>query len=64
MVMLAFISVGLVGYFWIANEYERFTRERIALTEKYFANQKALINDVGAWMSDSIFAGIEPETAA
>ncbi len=45
MVILAFFSVGLVGYFWITNEYERFKREKIALTEEYFANQKALIKN-------------------
>jgi len=45
MVVLAFVSVGLVGYFWITNEYERFKREKVALTEEYFAAQKALIKN-------------------
>ncbi|MBW2483264.1 MAG: cache domain-containing protein [Deltaproteobacteria bacterium] len=43
--MLAFVSVGLVGYFWITSEYERFKREKVALTEEYFAAQKALIKN-------------------
>jgi PAS domain S-box-containing protein len=45
MVLLAFISVGLVGYFWISNEYERFKKEKITLQEDYFANQKSLIKN-------------------
>jgi two-component system cell cycle sensor histidine kinase/response regulator CckA len=43
MVTLALISVGLVGYFWIMNEYERFKKEAAALREQYFADQKTLI---------------------
>ena len=42
MVILALISVGLVGYFWIANEYERFKKEKITLKEESFAAQKQL----------------------
>ncbi len=45
MVILAFISVGLVGYFWITNEYERFKKEKITLKEEYFAAQKHLIKN-------------------
>lgn len=45
MVVLAFVSVGLVGYFWITSEYERFKREKVALTEEYLAAQKALIKN-------------------
>jgi two-component system cell cycle sensor histidine kinase/response regulator CckA len=43
MVTLTLISVGLVGYFWIMNEYERFKKEAAALREQYFADQKTLI---------------------
>ncbi|MBW2583474.1 MAG: hypothetical protein JRE36_07830 [Deltaproteobacteria bacterium] len=42
MVILTFISIGLVGYFWITNEYERFKNEQITLKEQYFAAQKNL----------------------
>ncbi|MEJ2286514.1 MAG: cache domain-containing protein [Desulfobacterales bacterium] len=45
MVILAVISIGLVGYFWITNEYERFQKEKIALKEKYFTSQKNLIKN-------------------
>jgi PAS domain S-box-containing protein len=45
MVILAFISVGLVGYFWITNEYERFKKENITLKEEYFAAQKHRIKN-------------------
>ncbi len=45
MVILTFISVGLVGYFWITNEYERFKNEQITLKEQYFAAQKNLIKN-------------------
>jgi PAS domain S-box-containing protein len=45
MVLLAFISVGLVGYFWITNEYERFQKEEITLKEEYIASQKFLIKN-------------------
>ena len=45
MVILAFVSVGLVGYFWITNEYERFKKENITLKEEYFAAQKHLIKN-------------------
>jgi len=43
MVILALISVGLVGYYWIMNEYERFRNEAAVLREQYFADQKNLI---------------------
>ena len=43
MVVLAVISVGLVGYFWIKNEYARFKKEEIALREEYVESQKSLI---------------------
>jgi hypothetical protein len=45
MVILAIISVGLVGYFWITNEYERFKKEKTTLKEEYFASQKSLIKN-------------------
>jgi len=45
MVFLVVISVGLVGYFWITNEYERFQNEKIALKDEYFAYQKNLIKN-------------------
>jgi len=45
MMILAFISVGLVGYFWITNEYERFKKEKITLKEEYLAAQKSLIKN-------------------
>jgi PAS domain S-box-containing protein len=45
MVILAIVSVGLVGYFWITNEYERFKKEKITLKEAYFASQKNLIKN-------------------
>jgi len=43
MVTLAVISVALVGYFWIMNEYERFKKEEITLREEYVDAQKNLI---------------------
>ncbi len=43
MVTLAVISVALVGYFWITNEYERFKKEEITLREEYIDAQKSLI---------------------
>ncbi len=49
MVILTFISVGLVGYFWITNEYERFKNEEIALKEQYFTAQKNLIKPEWRW---------------
>ena len=49
MVILTFISVGLVGYFWITNEYERFKNEQITLKEQYFAAQKNLIKPEWRW---------------
>jgi PAS domain S-box-containing protein len=45
MMIMAFISVGLVGYFWITNEYERFKKEKITLKEEYLAAQKSLIKN-------------------
>ena len=49
MVILTFISVGLVGYFWITNEYVRFKNEQITLKEQYFAAQKNLIKPEWRW---------------
>ncbi len=49
MVILTFISVGLVGYFWITNEYERFKNEEITLKEQYFTAQKNLIKPEWRW---------------
>ena len=43
MVILAVVSVVLVGYFWIRNEYERFKKEEITLREEYIDGQKSLI---------------------
>ena len=43
MVILTVISVALVGYFWIMNEYERFKKEEITLREEYVESQKSLI---------------------
>ncbi len=45
MVILAFVSVILVGYFWITNDYERYKKEKITLKEEYFATQKNLIKN-------------------
>jgi PAS domain S-box-containing protein len=45
MILLAVISVGLVGYFWITDEYERFQKEKIALKEAFFTAQKTLIKN-------------------
>ena len=39
-------------------------RKAIAEKSLTLVGQKALINDVSAWMSDSIFAGIEPVATA
>ena len=39
-------------------------RKAIADKSLTLVGQKALINDVNAWMSDSIFAGIEPVMTA
>ncbi len=49
MVILTFISVGLVGYFWITNEYARFKNEEITLKEQYFTAQKNLIKPEWRW---------------
>ena len=43
MVVLAVLSVTLVGSFWIFNEYERFTNEEKTLRQEYFDAQKDLI---------------------
>ena len=43
MVILAVISVALVGYFWIMNEYEQFKKEEATLREEYVDTQKSLI---------------------
>ena len=43
MVILAVISVALVGYFWIRNEYERFKKEEATLREEYVDAQESLI---------------------
>ena len=43
MVILAVVSVSLVGCFWIMNEYEKFKKEEIALREEYVESQKSLI---------------------
>ncbi len=43
MVILAIVSVILVGYFWIMDEYERFKKEEITLREVYIDAQKDLI---------------------
>ncbi|MBT8363462.1 MAG: cache domain-containing protein [Deltaproteobacteria bacterium] len=45
MVILAVISVALVGYFWIMNEYERFKQEEVSLREEYVDAQKSLIKN-------------------
>ena len=45
MVILAFISVGLVGYFWIINEYERFNEEEVTLRVDYVKTQENLIKN-------------------
>jgi len=45
MVTLTLISVGLVGYFWIKNEHERFKKEEVTLREEYLASQKNLIKN-------------------
>ena len=43
MVILAFISVGLVGYFLIINEYKRFKEEEVTLRVDYVKTQENLI---------------------
>jgi len=43
MVILAVVSVVLVGYFWIKNEYDRFKKEELILREEYIDAQKSLI---------------------
>lgn len=45
MMFLAIISVGLVGYFWIADEYKGFKNEELTLREEYVENQKNLIKN-------------------
>ena len=45
MVILAFISVGLVGYSRIINEYERFKKEEITLREEYVKAQENMIKN-------------------
>jgi two-component system cell cycle sensor histidine kinase/response regulator CckA len=45
MVILAFISVGLVGYSRIINEYERFKNEEATLREEYVKTQENLIKN-------------------
>ncbi len=45
MVILTIISVSLVGYFWIVNEYERFKKEEVTLREEYVKTQKDLIQN-------------------
>ena len=45
MMSLAIISVGLVGYFWIADEYKGFKNEEVTLREEYVENQKNLIQN-------------------
>ena len=45
MVILAFISVGLVGYSRIINEYERFKKEQITLKEEYLKAQENIIKN-------------------
>jgi hypothetical protein len=45
MVILALISVGLVGYFWIINEYTRFKKEEATLREEYVKTQENLIKN-------------------
>ena len=43
MVILAVLSVTLVGSFWIFNEYDRFRNEEKTLRQEYFDAQKSLI---------------------
>ena len=43
MVILAVLSVALVGSFWIFNEYDRFKNEEKTLRQEYFDAQKNLI---------------------
>ncbi|MGD1972558.1 MAG: cache domain-containing protein [Desulfobacterales bacterium] len=45
MVILALISVGLVGYFWIINEYTRFKKEEATLREEYVKTQENIIKN-------------------
>ena len=45
MVILAFISVGLVGYSRIINEYERFKKEESTLREEYVRTQENIIKN-------------------
>ena len=43
MVILAVISVAIVGGLWIVNEYDKFKKEEITLREEYIDAQKTLI---------------------
>ena len=45
MVILALISVGLVGYSWIINEYKRFKKEEATLREEYVTTQKNILKN-------------------
>ena len=45
MMFLAIISVGLVGYFWIADEYKASKKEEVTLRQEYVENQKNLIKN-------------------
>jgi two-component system cell cycle sensor histidine kinase/response regulator CckA len=43
MVILAVVSVAIVGGLWIVNEYDKFKKEEITLREEYIDAQKTLI---------------------
>ena len=45
MIILAVISVGLIGILWITNEYGRFKNEKKLLKEEYISSQKNLIRN-------------------
>ena len=45
MIILAVISVGLIGILWITNEYGRFKNEKKLLKEEYVSSQKNLIRN-------------------
>jgi len=45
LVMIAVVTIGLVGYFWISNEFGRFKKESAALRKEYIEAHKQLIKN-------------------
>jgi len=44
-VMIAVVTIGLVGYFWISNEFERFKKESAALRKAYIEEHRQVIRN-------------------